>query len=101
MIPVVWLPQAELDVVTIYASLYVHNPLAAERVASRLEQKVLLLARHSKIGVERTDIRPALRMLSASPYLIFYHIVPGPKDETEEVHLLRIIDGRRDLSDMF
>lgn len=100
MITVVWTPQAELDVVTLYASLYVHNPLAAERVVSRIEQKVLLLARHPKLGVERADIRPALRMLSAPPYLIFYLIVPGEGDETEEVHLLRIIDGRRDLSDM-
>ncbi len=101
MITVVWTPQAELDVVTPYASLYVHNPLAAERVASRIEQKVLLLARHPKLGVERADVRPALRMLSAPPYLIFYVMVPGEGDETEEVHLLRIIDGRRDLSDMF
>lgn len=101
MIPVVWSPQAELDVVTLYASLFVHNPLAAERVASRIEQKVLLLARHPKLGMERADIRPALRMLSAPPYLIFYHVVPGQGDETDEVQVLRIIDGRRDLSEMF
>jgi toxin ParE1/3/4 len=54
------------------------------------------------MGVRRSDIRPSMRMLVETPYLLLYRTVPdtdeGPVDAVE---IIRVIDGRRNLHDMF
>jgi toxin ParE1/3/4 len=54
------------------------------------------------MGVRRSDILPSMRMLVEAPYLIVYRTDP----DTDEgpvgmVEIVRVIDGRRDLSRIF
>jgi toxin ParE1/3/4 len=54
------------------------------------------------MGVRRSDIRPSMRMLVESPYLILYRTDPDTDDGTvRAVEIIRIIDGRRDLRGIF
>jgi toxin ParE1/3/4 len=54
------------------------------------------------MGVRRSDIRPSMRMLVESPYLILYRTLPDTDEgPVVAVEIIRIVDGRRDLSGMF
>jgi toxin ParE1/3/4 len=67
-----------------------------------IENKADRLVRYPRMGMRRPDIRPAVRILLEGPYLILYQTHPdtdeGPVDEVEVV---RVIDGRRDLTRPF
>ena len=99
MIHLEWSSPAELDIVEIYAKIYVHNPSAAERTITDIERKITLLNRHPKIGVNRPDIRPNIRMLSSPPYQIFY-VHTLDEEDVEHINIFRILDCRRDLADL-
>jgi toxin ParE1/3/4 len=64
--------------------------------------KIERLADHPRIGPRRPDIRPAARMLFGGHYLVLYQTRPdtdeGPIDA---VAIVRVADGRRDLTSLF
>ena len=97
-----WTPQARADLLDIYVLIGIDNPPAAERYFDRIEHKASLLAQHPRLGVRRADIRPALRMMIETPYLILYRTSPDTDDgPIHRVEIVRIVDGRRDLSQVF
>lgn len=97
-----WTPQAQADLLDLYVSIGLEHPAAAERYYDRLEAKAVLLAKHPRIGVRRTDLRPALRMLIEPPFLLLYRAVPDSDEGTIDlVEIVRIVDGRRDLTQVF
>jgi len=97
-----WTNQARDDLLDIYTLIGLDQPAAAERYFDRIEAKTKLLQLQPRMGVRRSDIRPAMRMLVERPYLILYRIEP----DTDEgpvalVEIVRIVDGRRDLMQLF
>ena len=97
-----WSNQARADILDIYTMIGIEQPAAAERYFDRIQAKVGLLQSQPRMGVRRPDIRPSLRMLVEAPYLILYRIDPDTDDgPVDVVEIIRVIDGRRDLSGVF
>jgi toxin ParE1/3/4 len=86
----------------VYLTIGLDNPPAAERAFVTIEAKTELLASYPHIGPRRPEIGPSARLLVEKPYLVLYETHPdtdsGPIDEVEVV---RVIDGRRDLTSLF
>ncbi len=97
-----WTPAAREDLIEIYTYIGLDNPSAAERIFDAVQAKAELLADYPRLGVRRPDIRPSTRMLIEGPYLILYETHPdsdsGPIDQAE---IVRIVDGRRNLKNVF
>jgi toxin ParE1/3/4 len=97
-----WTVQAREDLLDIYELIGVEQPAAAERYFDRIEAKTVLLTSQPRTGVSRADIRPGLRMLVENPYLIMYRIEPDTDEgPVAVVEIVRIVDGRRELSNLF
>jgi toxin ParE1/3/4 len=98
----VWSNQARADLLEIYLMIGLEQPTAAERYFDRIEEKALLLKSQPRMGVRRSDIRPSMRMLVESPYLILYRTDPDTDEgPVTTVEIVRVVDGRRDLSGIF
>jgi toxin ParE1/3/4 len=101
-VDLVWTPQAREDLIEIYTYIGLDNPSAAERIFDAVEAKTQLLVRYPRLGVRRPDIRPSARMLVEGPYLILYETRPdGDEGSVDEVEIVRIVDGRRNLKNLF
>lgn len=78
------------------------DPLAATRMVRAIGAKIEGLAQHPRRGPRRPDIQPAVRMLVEGPYLILFETHPdadeGPVDN---IDIVRVVDGRRDLTKLF
>lgn len=97
-----WTPQARSDLIEIYTYIGLDNPAAAERIFAAIQAKVELLSRFPRLGVRRPEIRPSTRMLVEGVYLILYEIHPEVEDEEiDSVEVVRIVDGRRNLKNLF
>lgn len=98
----IWRPQAREDLLVIYEFIGLDNPSAAERLFTSIEGKAALLVHHPRMGPRRPDIQPAARILLEGRYVILYQTHPdtdeGPIDE---VVIVRVLDGRRDLTRPF
>jgi toxin ParE1/3/4 len=98
----VWSNQARADLLDIYVMIGLEQPAAAERYFDRIEDKARLLKSQPRMGVRRSDIRPSMRMLAESPYLILYRTNPDADEgPVATVEIVRVVDGRRDLSGIF
>lgn len=98
----VWTPQAREDLINIYACIGIDNPSAAERIFDAIEAKAKLLTEYPRLGVRRPDIRPATRILIEGSYLILYETHPdADEDRIDTAEIVRIVDGRRNLKDLF
>jgi toxin ParE1/3/4 len=97
-----WTPQAREDLIEIYTFIGFDNPSAAERVFDAIESRVGLLIHHPRLGVRRPEIRPPLRMLVEEPYLILYQTHPDSDEaRIHTVEIVRILDGRRNFTNLF
>jgi toxin ParE1/3/4 len=78
------------------------NPPAATRMVRAIGARIDRLAEHPRLGPRRPNIRPTARVLVEGPYLIFFETHPdtdeGPVDQVE---IVRVVDGRRDLTSLF
>jgi toxin ParE1/3/4 len=98
----VWSNQARTDLMEIYTMIGIEQPAAAERYFDRIEHKTQLLKSQPRMGVRRSDIRPSMRMLIESPYLILYRTDPDTEEgPVSAVEIVRVVDGRRDLGGLF
>ena len=97
-IELIWSNQARADLIDIYLLIGLEQPAAAERYLDRIETRLELLRSQPRMGVRRSDIRPSVRMLVETPYVLLYRTIPdsdeGPVDAVE---VIRVIDGRRHL----
>ena len=97
-----WSPQARADLLKLYVDIGIEQPAAAEKYYLRIEEKAGLLATQPRMGARRWDIRPALRMLVETPFVIFYKIIPDTDDvPVEAVEIIRVVNGRQDLRSLF
>lgn len=101
-VDLVWTPQAREDLIEIYVYIGSENPSAAERIFLALQSKAESLTANPRSGVRRADIRPSTRMLVESPYLILYETHPDSEEgRIDQVEIVRIVDGRRNLTILF
>jgi toxin ParE1/3/4 len=98
----VWRPQALDDLLEIYMMIGLDHPAAADRVFDAIEAKASHLVEHPRMGPRRPEIRPTTRILVERPYLILYETHPDTDDgPIDVVEIVRIVDGRRDLTGPF
>jgi len=86
-------PAAESDLEDIWLTIAADDAPTATRIVRAIGAKIGGLAQHPRRGPRRPDIRPAVRMLVQVPYTD-----EGPLDEVE---IVRVVDGRRDLTKLF
>lgn len=86
---------AREDLIAIWTHIAADNPAAADRVLDRLEEAASHLADNPQMGPARDDIRPGLRYLVSSSYLLLYRIAD------DGIEIVRAVHGRRDLYGLF
>ena len=102
MAKVIWSPLAKEDLLDIYVTIGLENRAAAERYYDRLEHRAELLSSQPRMGPRRPEIRPSARMLVEAPYIILYETLPDTDTgDVDYVEIVRVVDGRRDLLNLF
>ena len=91
-------PQAESDLDEIWHFLATQssNIDVADRVIDSVTARFALLASHPYIGRRRDeDLRPGVRSFVVGDYVIAYRV------DDENVQILRVLGGSRDIEAMF
>lgn len=61
-----------------------------------------MLAEYPRLGERHPEIFRTARMLVEAPYVILYETRPdGYDDDVHTAEVVRVVDGRRDLSALF
>jgi toxin ParE1/3/4 len=92
---IVFTPAAREDLMAIGLYIAVDSPERAESFVAELEAKARHLAEWSGGHPARDDISPGLRAAVHGRYLLLY------RDLEDEVRIVRIVHGARDLPRMF
>ena len=93
----IWSPEARVDLAEIW-NYYSHvaGRHTADNVVRKIGKVYQLLEKHPFGGRPRDEVRPGLRSVVASPYIIFYRVT-----EDDIAEIVRVIDGRRDIDEIF
>ena len=94
--PLLWSRDALTDLAEIwryYAE--VARPQTADGVIRNIDKVCRLLEDYPLAGRARDDVRPGLRSIAARPHVVFYRVI----DDAAEI--VRILDGRRDVEEIF
>ena len=98
----VWSPQAREDLLDIYVYIGLDNPTAAEKLYTAIEVTAGHLAELPRLGTRRPEISATARVLIEGTYLILYETHPDTDEgQVERVEIVRVVDGRRDLTRPF
>ena len=101
-VEVIWTPQAREDVLEIYILISMDQPAAAEKFLATMEAKITLLCSHPRLGVRRPEIKKSARILIEGAYLLLYETHPNSDNgPIVSVEIVRVVDGRRDLTVQF
>jgi toxin ParE1/3/4 len=93
---------ADRDLQEIWLTIAPDDAAAATRLVRTIGAKINLLGSRPRLGPRRPYIRPAMRALVEGPYLILYETHPDTDDgPIDEVEIVRVVDGRRDLTGLF
>jgi plasmid stabilization system protein ParE len=88
-------PQARRDLLSVLAHLSnVAGARTARKYDTKFKQEIVRLKRFPGIGSPRPEFGTEARLLTVHPYLIFYDGAP----RSPTVHILRILDGRRNIT---
>jgi toxin ParE1/3/4 len=71
------------------------NVEAGERLFKALNQQFYNLTKFPNLGKPYPHLNPNIRGLLVEKYLIFYRVT------TTEVEIVRVVDGRQDLTQLF
>ncbi len=88
-------PAAARDLEEISTYYAVHNVEAGEKFIDEFEARCRYLVNFPNIGKSYRSIRPDLRGISFSGYIIFYRV------SARIVEILRVVSGSRDLEALF
>lgn len=90
-------PQAEsdLDEIAYYVFRETESVEIAERLIDSLTSRFTFLGRFPYAGRRRDDLRRGLRGFPVGRYLVVYRV------EDDNVLILRVVHGRRDLEALF
>lgn len=89
-------PQAEadLDDIAYYVFRETGSIEIAERLIDSITDRFALVGKYPHAGRHRNDLRPGLRGFPVGRYVILYRV------EGEDALILRVVHGRRDLTDL-
>ena len=96
MADVVQSARARADLLRIWLYIAEDSEPAADRLLQAIEGKILLLATFPEMGSPRDDIRPDIRCLVHGRYLVFYRY----EAVDDQVRILTVVEGERDLPDL-
>jgi len=90
-------PEAErdLDDIAYYVARETRRFDIAERLIESITRRFYLLASHPRIGRARDDLLAGARSFPVGNYVIVYDV------DDEDVRILRVVHGRRDLAALF
>ncbi len=88
-------PEALADLEEIYDYIAEDNPTAAGTFVAELRERCGVLAEQPLIGRERPELHPDLRGFPMGRYVIFYRVL------TDEVEIVTVIHGARDIENLF
>ena len=88
-------PQAEIDVLEIWAYIAEDSVAEADRWVDRLDQSLALWATHPKMGRERPELAPKLRSLPFGRYVVFFEPLP------DGIDVVRVMHGSQDIEERF
>jgi toxin ParE1/3/4 len=78
------------------------NEPAADRILLAIAEKIDLLRYHPRLGPRRSDIAEGARLLIEGHFLVLYETHPNTDEgPVEAVEIVSIVDGRRDLTELF
>ena len=98
----IWSPQAREDLLDIYIYIGLDNATAAEKLYIAIEATAEHLAELPLLGTRRPEISATARILIKGSYLILYEMHPDiDEEQVERVEIVRVVDGRRDLTRPF
>lgn len=97
MVEIVVSNRAEQELRNIWRYIARENPAAADKILLRIDAKLQLLREFPEIGTPRDDIRSGARMLVEGNYLLLYEHL----QKNAVVELVCVVDGRRDLTNLF
>ena len=89
--------RAEEELRQIWRHIAAENAGAADHLLLRIDDKLQVLGDFPGMGTLRDDIRPGFRMLVEGNYLLLYE----HDSVNDSVELIAIVDGRRDLRELF
>ena len=102
MTRVVISPRADRDLEDIWFKIAAENPSIATRVVRAIAVKIDRWADQPRRGPRRPDIRSRMRMLVEEPYLVLFEAYPDTDEvPVDEVNIVRVVDGRRDMTNRF
>ncbi|MBI4905968.1 MAG: type II toxin-antitoxin system RelE/ParE family toxin [Acidobacteria bacterium] len=91
-------PEAEsdIDAIWLYVARMSNSVEVADRFADHIMDRILLLARHPRLGrIRDTDLRAGLRSLPVGEYVIIYRL------EDEAPVVLRVLRGSQNIPTFF
>jgi toxin ParE1/3/4 len=94
--PVLWSPDARTDLSDIweyYAKIAGRH--TADRIVRGIGEACALLDDYPFAGRVRNEVRSGLRSIAASPHIVFYRV------NNDAAEIVRVLDGRRDLDEIF
>lgn len=94
--PVIWSPDARADLSEIWDYyVKVAGRHTADRIVRGIGEACALLEDHPFAGRPRNEVRLGLRSVAASPHVLFYRV------SNDAAEIVRVLDGRRDLDEIF
>jgi toxin ParE1/3/4 len=94
--------EEELRAIWRYFAIDNDNEAAADRILLAISDKIELLRDHPRLGPRRSDIAEGARLLIEGHFLVLYQTHPDSDDgPVDVVEIVSIVDGRRDLTELF
>jgi len=87
--------RARSDILEIHAYLSEHSSIAADRALARFSERFNELCDFPLLGPDRSELRASLRGLIIDGYVAFYIV------ESDQIVIVRVLDGRRDIAKEF
>jgi len=94
--------EEELRAIWRYIAVDNNNESAADRILLTISEKIELLRNYPRLGPRRSDIASGARLLIEGRFLVLYETDPDTDERpVETVEIVSIVDGRRDLTELF
>ena len=94
--PVQWSSDALTDLSEIWAYYAeIAGQPTADKIVRNIGEKCRFIEAYPFGGRARDEVRQGLRSMAARPYVVFYRVM----EETPEI--VRVLDGRRDIDEIF
>ena len=94
--PTIWSPEALEDVDHLW-DYYAHiaGRATADKIVREIAKVVQTIDDFPSAGRRRDEIREGLRSLAATPHVVFYRL------NNDRPEIVRVLDGRQDIEEIF